>query len=492
MVPGFLFNKGRGRTEFRRASVINDSSLLFGGDTLLLRGNITANNGLSVEQRSVQLGQSVSAAGNPAALKDHREIPMNGYNLLLTGTGKFINGRTTDDGIGTIQNSGSYSYDKTDNNGIYAGTVRMLGQKAASTRAFFGLGNTTNISGLSSSANLIVMGTNSGSSIVGGDALIIGNDCGSAIVSPHNFIAIGNGCLAKATVNESLAIGNYALFNETTGPFNNAVGQFGTLMNVTSGLGNNAFGTNAGTMIKTGNYNLCIGHNAGGGNSGFPGSEATRTIFINPRNSSGSSTSGKYTDCLFVGVNSGKQTSDTAGSITNSAIFGSYVTTDLSNVCVVSNMTQHVIIPSSSNIVTVENGAKLQVNGTAFFSDTLTATTMGSADNSNRVATTAFVKNAIGAPALTITNGTTTDITAAVGTLTKLPDLAGAGSHSVILPVAASYTGQRIYLWNMNSSSNSWTFSSSITLPNNTTTNSIPNQSTIELISDGTVWLKWN
>lgn len=491
-VSGFLFNKGRGRTEFRRASVLNDSSLLFGGDTLLLRGSITANNGLSLEQRDVQLGQLLSAAGNPAALKDNREIPMNGYNLLLTGTGKLIKGRATDDGIGTIQNSGSYSYDKTDNNGIYAGSVRMLGQKAASPSAFFGLGNTTNISGVSSSANLIVMGRNSGSSIVGGDAFIMGNDCGSTITSPHNFIAIGNGCLTKAIVNESLAVGSYALFNQTTGPFNNAVGQYGTLINLTSGLGNNAFGTNSGAIIKTGNYNVCIGHNSGGGNSGFLGSEATRTIFINPRASSGSSTSGRYTDCLFLGVNSGKQTSDTASSITNTGILGSYVTTDLSNVCIVSNITQHVIIPSLSNVVTVDNGAKLQVNGTGFFSDTLTATTMGSADNSNRVATTAFVKNAIGAPALTITNGTTSDITAAAGALTKLPDLAGSGSHSVILPAAASYTGQRIYLWNMNSSSNSWTFSSSITLPNGTTTNSISNQSTIELISDGNVWLKWN
>jgi hypothetical protein len=44
----------------------------------------------------------------------------------------------------------------------------------------------------------------------------------------------------------------------------------------------------------------------------------------------------------------------------------------------------------------------------------------------------------------------------------------------------------------MNSSSNSWTFSSAITLPNGTTSTSIANQTNIELISDGSVWLKWN
>ncbi|WP_165760363.1 hypothetical protein [Niastella populi] len=344
---------------------------MFGGDTLLLRGNIIANNGLSIDGRNVQLGQSVGAGGNPAAFLDNREIPLNGFNLSLSGTGKFIAGRTTDDGIGKIQNAGSYSYDKTDNNGIYAGAVRMMGQKSTSTNAFFGLGNTTNISNVSSSANLIVMGTNTGNSITGGDAFILGNDCGSSIVSPHNFIAIGKSCLTNSTTNENLAIGSAALFRNTTGAFNNAVGQYAPLVNATTGLGNNAFGSNAGTIIKTGNWNVCIGHNAGGGNSLFPGSEATECIFINPRKSTGSSPAGLYTNCLFVGGNSGKQTNSASTSITNSSIFGNDVTTDLNNICIISNVAQSVILPSSSNIVTVNNGAKLQVNGTAYISDTL-------------------------------------------------------------------------------------------------------------------------
>jgi hypothetical protein len=135
--------------------------------------------------------------------------------------------------------------------------------------------------------------------------------------------------------------------------------------------------------------------------------------------------------------------------------------------------------------------AKLHVIGTGVFTDTLTATTMNVSDNSNRVATTAFVKNAIATPALLVTSAGTGDVTAAVGTLTKLPDLSGSGSHSVSLPAASSYAGQKIYLWNMNSSSNSWTFSSSVKLPDGTTSNAIPNQSTIELLSDGEVWIRW-
>jgi len=39
--------------------------------------------------------------------------------------GKLIKGRTTN-GIGAIQNEGSYSYDKTDSNGICAGTYDVI------------------------------------------------------------------------------------------------------------------------------------------------------------------------------------------------------------------------------------------------------------------------------------------------------------------------------------------------------------------------------
>src|SRR6185503_1822784 len=38
-VLGFLYNKGRGRTEFRKVVKLNDSTLLFGDDTLVIRGS---------------------------------------------------------------------------------------------------------------------------------------------------------------------------------------------------------------------------------------------------------------------------------------------------------------------------------------------------------------------------------------------------------------------------------------------------------------------
>jgi hypothetical protein len=59
-VPGFLYNKGRGRTEFRRGVMaLNDSLYQIGGDTINLykgRVNVTASNGLNATDSHVKLG----------------------------------------------------------------------------------------------------------------------------------------------------------------------------------------------------------------------------------------------------------------------------------------------------------------------------------------------------------------------------------------------------------------------------------------------------
>lgn len=71
---------------------INDSAFVFAGDTITIRGTggggsvDSANNGLSQSSNIIQIGQSVGAAGNPAALLNNREIPLSGFNLHLTGT----------------------------------------------------------------------------------------------------------------------------------------------------------------------------------------------------------------------------------------------------------------------------------------------------------------------------------------------------------------------------------------------------------------------
>jgi len=99
-VPGFLYNKGKGRTEFRQAAVkLNDSMYIIGGDTLKTR--VAALNGLSINSGNVVLGQDVGQAGNPAALISNREIPMSNYSLKLSGTGNATTFKT--DGSSGIQ-----------------------------------------------------------------------------------------------------------------------------------------------------------------------------------------------------------------------------------------------------------------------------------------------------------------------------------------------------------------------------------------------------
>ena len=90
-VPGFLFNKGRGRTEFRRGAVkINENSYLIGTDTLYIP-HVNANNGTSLANGNLVLGND--AGSTAAQLMNTREIPLNGNNVVFTGDGKI--------GIGT-------------------------------------------------------------------------------------------------------------------------------------------------------------------------------------------------------------------------------------------------------------------------------------------------------------------------------------------------------------------------------------------------------
>jgi len=90
-VPGFLYNKGRGRTEFRRGVLkLNDSMYVFGADTVHI-SQFHANNGTSMANGNVVLGND--SGSSAATLASTREIPLNGHNVVFTGNGKL--------GIGT-------------------------------------------------------------------------------------------------------------------------------------------------------------------------------------------------------------------------------------------------------------------------------------------------------------------------------------------------------------------------------------------------------
>jgi hypothetical protein len=83
-IKGFLYNKGNGRTEFRKVQKLNDSTIIIGADTISLAGNIngiSANNGLSKSGNTIVLGANTNQAGNPGALLSDRELIMDNFNL---------------------------------------------------------------------------------------------------------------------------------------------------------------------------------------------------------------------------------------------------------------------------------------------------------------------------------------------------------------------------------------------------------------------------
>jgi hypothetical protein len=87
-VQGFLFNKGNGRTEFRRALVkTSDGVYLVGGDTLQTSSLVNADNGLSRSGSVINFG---------GALRGDTHISGSGrYHLLLDSSELHI-GKTSD------------------------------------------------------------------------------------------------------------------------------------------------------------------------------------------------------------------------------------------------------------------------------------------------------------------------------------------------------------------------------------------------------------
>jgi len=110
-----------------------------------------------------------------------------------------------------------------------------------------------------------------------------------------------------------------------------------------------------------------------------------------------------------------------------------------------------------------------------------TTTTQVAADNSTKIATTAFTADVVNTA--TDANYTITSSTQ----LVKLPVITAA--RTVTLPTASSYTGRLIRIWNQNTSGTFlWTFASTVKDRDGTTDTAIANQTWVVLESDGTNW----
>jgi hypothetical protein len=96
-IKGFLYNKGNGRTEFRKSVMLNDSTFVFGEDTLVIRGSggkLTNGNGTKISgtwpNQSVGLGGSLTR-------DDTIYSSTNGWGLTMVGvnSGRQFEVRTT-------------------------------------------------------------------------------------------------------------------------------------------------------------------------------------------------------------------------------------------------------------------------------------------------------------------------------------------------------------------------------------------------------------
>lgn len=272
-----------------------------------------ANDGLSTDAATAkiaQLGQTVGRAGNPAKLLETREIPLNGFSVLLSGI-------TAANAALLLRQLASGVNDP-----------QIIFQNAAAAE----IGRITFIDGLS-----FFIGPNAGANAVAGGTngkILIGNSAGHDLVNADTIIAIGSGAFqgtgALVQPNDIIAIGNDVLDR------------------------------NGGAI---GDHNVVIGNNSFSG--GAAPAMGTNNLLIGSRNSSGAANSST------IGNNNillGMQTD--IGNISNSIVIGTFINginlMSLSNVVVLGKSDQNTLI---GQVVAAwsDNGNRLQVNGNGFF-----------------------------------------------------------------------------------------------------------------------------
>jgi len=198
--------------------------------------------------------------------------------------------------------------------------------------------------------------------------------------------AVGyNALLFNTTGFNNVALGMQTLVNNLTGGGNTAIGSFSQVYNE-AGSNNTGVGQ-AALQYTDGNLNTAVGYGAAQYQFGSDSNLSVGAV------SGGTLNSGKSN--TFIGTNTGR---GIVGGSYNT-ILGANVTglsASLSNNIIIADGqgNRRVNIDKSGNVMfnTTTPSAKNTFSGSGVFTDTLTATTMGITDSSNRVATTAWVK----------------------------------------------------------------------------------------------------
>jgi len=366
-IPGFLFNTGNGRTVFKKAvQKINDSTYLIGADTLKVQPpqnswSIFGNSGTTPTTNFIGTRDSVALTfkvNNQQAGKISPDGKSNfwGYQAGNVNTGNF------NTGLG-------FKALKANTTGIY--------NTAVGWRAL--MANTTGIENTAVGTDALVANTTGGSNTAVGYATLYVNTTGSGNTT------LGYSGLMITTGNDNTALGYISLSSNRTGNSNTAVGSK-SLGDFDHGVGNTAVGFLSCGTSYWGNYYTAIGDSAllqvlGDSNSAIGHSAGLTTTF-----GTNNTYLGTYTG---IGITTGGH-----NTIVGSNVTGLSPTLNDNIIIADGKGNRRINVDSLGNVMfnTTSPVAKNTFTGTGNFSDTLTATTIGNTDSSNRVASTAWVK----------------------------------------------------------------------------------------------------
>ena len=253
-----------------------------------------------------------------------------------------------------------------------------------------------NVSDLSTGTDNTWTGTNVFSKNITVNTMIVGNygtnnySLGKTfgnITSGSNNVGIGIGGMTKLTNgSNNIGIGANTLLDNSSGSNNIAIG-YSTLATITESINNIAIGWES-LNLSTGNYNTAVGHSAGSNNG-----------------------SGDFNTYLGFYAK-------TSGTYSYSSAIGQYATISANNQVVLGTSSEYVYIPgtkvstsSTTGALVVSGGAgiagnvyvggniyvggKATIVGNVDVCGNLYTITPTSSDNSNKVATTAYVQTAI-------------------------------------------------------------------------------------------------
>lgn len=260
-IKGFLFNKGEGRTEFRKILLkINDTTYVLGLDTLYLYNNGSLNTWNLT-------GNAGTTDSNFVGTTDNTPLYFR-VNNQSAGFIEYVGRRNQGMGINTLRNlttgnsNTAFGYealyaDTSGNNNTAIGrqslTANSNGYENTATGYYSLYSNTSGYRNTANGAGSLAANITGSNNAAHGYRSLHSNTSGS------NNTASGVGSIYSNTTGTSnTGIGFNSLYFNTTGKNNSANGAFALYSN-TSGIDNTAIGYYSLYSNTTGNYNTASG-----------------------------------------------------------------------------------------------------------------------------------------------------------------------------------------------------------------------------------------